>query len=503
MPTAVAESFPRLKNVDLYVTTACDRSCSHCMAYDVWQEQGTKHMEKELFFRIIDDLRGIEKVHIAGTREPFMHPDILEMLSYAGERVKEVRVNTNGSYLENITRDDYQRLPKNLHIYLSVDEQHGEGIDLHGRIDNLLCYCLDGRKLTFNVRGLDKYKVTEKYLGEHLDFIQWAKKEYGDDAVSVIENRILRMGRAKEMEGAVYVNLSKLLENHRTKPMIGILHDGTVVTNFIVAYLPESNRPRVCVLGNVTERHLAEMLGEYEEKRLFQDKDFMLSSMIADMGSYPFVIKGLESNKFNWNGVKLMPYRNRIIHDMIEKINQGLEKGLTPSVMYGWDDKLLSKDGNLGYDVRFDRIVSEKEARKFLERFERLAKENDLETPMDGLLKLYLLCRHIEYQGWQYFKGDELAKRAFPTHLIVNASSPDLWNAIFKRAGISEKDLPMFMGVLSLDDDLTGYFGLDFSKVNEFLSRVYESERDEANAPEVRSSAWSRTLWQRRKFRIQ
>ena len=80
MNSSIVSQYPWLKNVDVYNTTACNRDCGDCMAYDIRVEEGTKHMDTELFLSIMNSLEGIESVHFAGVGEPFLHPDIFEML---------------------------------------------------------------------------------------------------------------------------------------------------------------------------------------------------------------------------------------------------------------------------------------------------------------------------------------------------------------------------------------------------------------------------------------
>jgi len=65
MADSVVDQFPWLKNVDFYVTTACNGSCADCMAYDLMEEEGIRHMDKQLYFDVMDQLEGIDSVHFA------------------------------------------------------------------------------------------------------------------------------------------------------------------------------------------------------------------------------------------------------------------------------------------------------------------------------------------------------------------------------------------------------------------------------------------------------
>jgi len=410
MADSIVEQFTWLKNVDIYNTTACNGNCSDCMAYDLREEEGVRHMDKQLFFGVMDQLEGVDSVHFAGV-EPFMHPDIFEMMDYASERVaKEVRINTNGFMIptnyeieecgkEKEAKEFFEKLPKNTHIYLSVDKYHEEcdkdeeGDDkLFGRVVTLLEYAEKyGLGATFNVRVLDKED----------EFKELAERYPGLIRNSIV-NRVLKMGKAKGFEHARYVDIHKLLDDHVNNPMIGILHDGTVVSNFIAAYLPKSNRPRVCELGDIKEESLTEILERYQlqRRRYFRyggwyNAEPLLCS-IDDMKSYPFVIEN--PNDFNWEEENLKDKKEEIIENTLNLIVESIENFHRPLLPHGTSTRLISIDGKLRHDVELWSDEKWVEAKKktyydiFVQNAEIENKELvDEDVVKDRMLKFYLL----------------------------------------------------------------------------------------------------------------
>lgn len=371
MAESIVEQFSWLENVDFYNTTACNGSCADCMAYDMRKEEGVQHMDNELFFRVMDSLDGIDSVHFAGIGEPFMDPDIFEKMDYASERVKkEVRINTNGyvipdayggMFWERKKRKEakafFERLPENTHIFFSFDKYHIRWMgawDFYNRFCTLLEYSdLYDIDVSFNIRDTDKGSVFKNIILRYYEGLYYSTlrrkllNRYQEIRNKVpITNRVLRMGKAKDMEGARYVDLSKLFENHIKKPMIGILHDGDVVSNFIVAYLLKLNRPEICELGNVNEEHLSKILEKYDRARSLHNtfRDFIFGSMIDNMGSYPFVIE--DANKFDWDSDGLKDKKKEILENTPDSILETLYKFSKKSFPAAYT-RLISVDGKL------------------------------------------------------------------------------------------------------------------------------------------------------------
>ena len=444
MTVPVLRDFPELENVDFYITTACDRSCGDCMSYDIRVEEGIQNMNKRLFFSVMDQLSGIKSVHLAGVGEVSQHPDFLEFLDYASKRAKTVRINTNGQFLTPLygrlqeAKDFMKSLPKNLHIYLSVDKYHEKENPGLGFLVPLLKYFSGNFQITYNVRVIDKERE-EKEI----------KQEYGLESESVT-NRVLRMGKGKNIKNAVYVDLSKILDDYTYKPMVGILHDGTVVPNFIMAYLPRSNRPRKLELGNLHENTLFRILERYRYRRTdlrsYEDlKGEFLNSMIDDMKNYPFVIDNHE--QFNWYGKFLKDKMEEIRKNTVEFVIQELEKVCKP--VENRPNRLISTNGNLHLDYSFP-VTDAKERELWKNYYYSMFKEY-------GKIK-------IKNPEEERIVKDRIVKWCVLLDSTSFTSSSDsyvwqdFWEGVYQKTKLPEEEFNMLMSRLITNDVQNGLF---------------------------------------------
>jgi len=289
-PGPIPSNIYWLKNVDIYNSNVCDHvpRCRDCMAIDVLDE-GELFMDEKMMRKLLDELEGIQSVHFAGPGEPFEDPNIFNDLNYASRKVtEEVRVNTNLSKMPRRKKQAekfFMKLPKNIHIFASVDKYHEER-DPYLREKALLLQVFSDKlhfPVTFNVRVMDKYSSEgEAYDNTLLSYYD------------IIENRVLKMGNAREMRNARKISLQKLLNNIADRPGVGVLTDGTVVTNFIVAYLPPDVRPSYGVLGNIKEESMLELMKKYEQLmyQLSTRINTALKLTTTEMkGRYPYVVK--------------------------------------------------------------------------------------------------------------------------------------------------------------------------------------------------------------------
>jgi hypothetical protein len=437
------------------------------MAYDIVQEEGIKNMDKELFFDVMNCLDGIDSVHLAGVRESFSHPDIFELLDYASKKVKkEVRVNTNGQVIPNAygrcenwkeVESFFEKLPKNVHIYLSFDKYHEDGMgedDLFGRVCTLLKYSnLHGFNVTFNRRVIDKnseelHQFKVKYANMISNKITpwWRERELYDKYIDTVNkgivNRILKMGKSKNIEGTRYIDLSKLANDHAFKPMIGIRYDGSVVSNFIAAYLPKSNRLSVCELGNLNEESLYTILKNYDNSRDAYNlhMDSIFGSMISDIKSYPFVIE--YPYRSYWKNTILGERREEIMENTANEIVKGLNNFHRPFLDR---DRLISIDGNLRYDVTF-KPTSEKEIKEVKSFYHDMFNPNpkigrnvipQKEVAEDKIIKLCIFFNNMI------------------SEMSAMNDSSELWPRLLQKIGLPEDEWKIYITRLILGDPLT------------------------------------------------
>ena len=94
-------------NVDIEVSSLCQIKCDHCFTQymDIGEQQ---LMPLDMYKKIVKECgeRGLFTLKFSMRGEPLMHPDIVEMVSYAKEQgIKEVWINTNGGLLtESLAR---------------------------------------------------------------------------------------------------------------------------------------------------------------------------------------------------------------------------------------------------------------------------------------------------------------------------------------------------------------------------------------------------------------
>jgi MoaA/NifB/PqqE/SkfB family radical SAM enzyme len=85
--------------VTLYVTTRCDEHCVHCFYWEQLNPKPNRDFSLEEFQRTLGSMDEIYNLFIGGG-EPFLRPDLAEILLFAARRnrVGNVYVPTNGQH---------------------------------------------------------------------------------------------------------------------------------------------------------------------------------------------------------------------------------------------------------------------------------------------------------------------------------------------------------------------------------------------------------------------
>lgn len=86
----------RPRQVQLEVTNRCNLDCPMCPreVMDIELE----HMEWGTFKQVVDKLHGDEDITLTGWGEPFLHPQIFDMIRYCKQRGHTVRITSNGLF---------------------------------------------------------------------------------------------------------------------------------------------------------------------------------------------------------------------------------------------------------------------------------------------------------------------------------------------------------------------------------------------------------------------
>jgi MoaA/NifB/PqqE/SkfB family radical SAM enzyme len=88
--------------VQIEVTNRCNLSCRMCPrdALGVPRED----MPFELFQQIVDRIEGVKLVTLTGWGEPFIHPDLFNMIQYSKGKGLQVKLTTNGTLEDDVVQ---------------------------------------------------------------------------------------------------------------------------------------------------------------------------------------------------------------------------------------------------------------------------------------------------------------------------------------------------------------------------------------------------------------
>jgi len=137
---ALRGSYNTREDFNVTVTFKCPFDCGHCCAAGAKKAGGFNDVPLDKLKGIFDELRGFNRVHIVGTGEPLAYgkkdyheggvsPEFVEMIKYAAERVKEVRIVTNAYLVPEdmaAAKKFFSQFPKNVVWLVSVDQWHQE-----------------------------------------------------------------------------------------------------------------------------------------------------------------------------------------------------------------------------------------------------------------------------------------------------------------------------------------------------------------------------------------
>ena len=94
---------PSLDWIQVEITSFCNASCIYCprtVLKDIWLN---RHFPTHLFKQLVPVFPKTQLIFLQGWGEPFMHPDIFEMISLAKKAGCRVGTTTNGTLLDKNT----------------------------------------------------------------------------------------------------------------------------------------------------------------------------------------------------------------------------------------------------------------------------------------------------------------------------------------------------------------------------------------------------------------
>src|SRR4051794_21704302 len=99
---------PLPRELQLEVTSACNLRCAMCLVrYRPPVNKADGAMDLNLFYRLLDEVPGVQRLTLQGLGEPLLHPGLLDMIVAGRARGARVGFNSNGTLL---TADAAQRL---------------------------------------------------------------------------------------------------------------------------------------------------------------------------------------------------------------------------------------------------------------------------------------------------------------------------------------------------------------------------------------------------------
>ncbi len=136
-------------SVCLWITDRCNLSCRYCYA----SPGSGVTMETERLYELIDELKGLEVFDIVfAGGEPFLHPDIFDLIKYTIDRNLHVGVLSNGVLLDENIAEKLEKIVsgRNFILQISLDSIDPETNDKTRG---------SGKKVIDNLKMLTNYDI--------------------------------------------------------------------------------------------------------------------------------------------------------------------------------------------------------------------------------------------------------------------------------------------------------------------------------------------------------
>ena len=138
----ILEDYPPCVQVE--PTSICNYRCVMCYQKDrTFSKKSSGHMgnmKLELFKKIVDELEGnVEAITLASRGEPMLNLEIIDMLNYCSNKFLALKMNTNGSMLNE--KKIHKILSSNLNTIVfsvdSADKENYEKIRVNGNFEKV------------------------------------------------------------------------------------------------------------------------------------------------------------------------------------------------------------------------------------------------------------------------------------------------------------------------------------------------------------------------------
>jgi len=268
------------KSLMIEPTNICNLQCPVCpTGNDYYDDQPKGKMSFKQFKKIIGLTKDfLEYINLWGFGEPFLAPDIMKMINYAGDNNILVNVHTNGNVLNKKIMDSFKRNYK-MNITFSIDgltqktySYYRRGGNLKKAMDNL-SYLIDLKKKN----NLDNLKIIWQFLVMRTNEHEIRRVEQVAKKIEVDKLRLKTIGiNKKDQRYDKFIPRNKNYRRTKNKVvnlkncvfinpgMPTILWNGDVVP-CCHDYLKK------CLMGNVFKKNLLDVWNSQKYKKFRDD----------------------------------------------------------------------------------------------------------------------------------------------------------------------------------------------------------------------------------------
>lgn len=194
------------RTVQIEVTNRCNFDCQMCQR----KHLGVSFTDMPFsdYKEIIDRVGGKKDIILTAWGEPFLHPDIFEMIKYAKERGHDARLTSNGSLLTPETRERVLRSGLDA-ITFSIDslevENNEFGHDVRRQLENIIAFSREKSELGVDMDIYLQVTFHKNKEQNIFDIIDFAHK-HNIDRVRIsrldvrFDNRLSRPDKKEEKE---------------------------------------------------------------------------------------------------------------------------------------------------------------------------------------------------------------------------------------------------------------------------------------------------------------
>ncbi len=238
---------PPLREIYLYLTGGCNLNCRHCWISPVYENETERWLPWADLLPIFEEARelGLGAVKITGG-EPFLHPEILDVLGSVKEMGLRVRVETNGT----LVGEKEARVIREVKaaVAISLDgtdaEMHDRLRGVKGAFEQALegARCLKAEDIPFQV-------IMSLHRGNREQIFQMPEFVAGLGARSFKINPITGMTRSDELaRGGELLSVREILLIHEK-----LLARGNSVAGVEIMFdIPPAFKPRAELMANPT-----------------------------------------------------------------------------------------------------------------------------------------------------------------------------------------------------------------------------------------------------------